>query len=215
MADVQILCGKLAVDAGYVKKEHVEECVRLQEELEAQGQYKQLGQIMIEKGFVDQNRLNFILKNHEYVELRALDRRFGQLAVKNGFTTQQQVEAGLNIQKEEYTRTKKMLPLGTVIVRQGHMTEQQCRAILRAQKRLEPAGPAAQPVVSDRATVGAEGANADPAGIQVPCTDCGTLVPAKNAKRASGDLLCHDCHSRRLASQAARSAPPNCAGYSS
>jgi tetratricopeptide (TPR) repeat protein len=69
--------------------------------------------------------------------LSALDRLFARIAVQNGYVSQAQVEActaALAVEAAEGTMVR---PLGSVLVDQGHLTDEGFREVLALQKKLQ------------------------------------------------------------------------------
>lgn len=144
----ELLFGKIAVDAGLVRREHVQECLDEQRRLRQEGKTEKLGEILVRKGYLTDKGRRFILANHEYVETRAVDRRLGVLAVQNGFCTTGHVQTCLDLQKKEYLATKRLPRIGDILRREGRLTEDQLEAIVSLQRRLEASArsPAPPPI---------------------------------------------------------------------
>lgn len=180
----ELLFGKIAVDAGFVRREHVQECLAEQKRLRQEGRPEKLGELLVRRGHLTDEKRRWILTHHEFVETRAVDRRFGVLAVKNGFCSKEQLKICLDQQRREYVQSKTLPRIGALLLREGHLTEEQVEAIARLQERL---GEAAR-----RAAAAAPPPIPSPARRPSPRVPEGPLAAGARSDRgdAAGCSLC-------------------------
>lgn len=137
-----LLFGTIAVEAGYLRPEHVRECVQVQQRYRQEGKDKPLGEILVEQGYLTTPKVRWVLHNQAFVETRARDRKFGALAVRNRFISRQDLNAALNDQKQAYRQEGRILRVGELLIERGLMDRQQVEAILASQDRLKAAASA-------------------------------------------------------------------------
>jgi anti-sigma B factor antagonist len=136
-AQPEKLFGRIALMNGWVTKERLDECIRHQEELRAQGVEIGLGEVLVRKKYLTKAQVENVLQAQEYLNIRRDDILFGELAVKNGLATQQEVNECLGYQEYLFTQKGEMKRLGQIMVDGSYLDSQQVDAILKAQARLK------------------------------------------------------------------------------
>jgi len=63
------------------------------------------------------------------------DKRFGVIAVEKGFITKEQLFEALKIQIEEDLQKKKHNLIGLILIKLGHLTQEEADEILLAMKK--------------------------------------------------------------------------------
>lgn len=137
LTKADILFGKIAINAGMVSSDAVEDCVRLQEQMTEK---KPLGMILIDKGFITEEQLTKIIeiqrKNLQERAIHSREKRddglFGKLVLRFNFATEEQINECIRIQAK--LETDLFLRLGEIMVKKGYMTNDQVRQILEFQR---------------------------------------------------------------------------------
>lgn len=137
-ASGELLFGKIALSEGFCTQAQIDECTRLQLQLQSPHQpAPRLGDLLMEKGYLTaiQNAriLEIQQKNMDLVDPLVKKRKesvlFGKLAVKLGLVTADEVNICLRLQAEPgETRS-----LGEVLVAKGYLTTIQVKDILEKQ----------------------------------------------------------------------------------
>ncbi len=141
-ANRDILFGKIAVDQGFCTSPQVDECIRMQMQLQSPHQpASSLGRLLIERGFLSEEQHGKVLalqnQNLDLVDPMVKKRReaalFGKLAVREGLLTEDEANECLRLQAMEgETRN-----LGEVMVQRGYLTADQVKELLGKQlKRI-------------------------------------------------------------------------------
>lgn len=138
LSKADILFGKIAVSAGYVTEEQVDECVRFQESTK---DHKPLGMIMLEKKLVTEEQLQVIIdiqrKNLQERAVHTRDKRsdglFGRIVLTLGFATAAQVHEAVRIQAK--IEEDIFLRLGEIMVKKSYLTVDQVEKVLEYQKK--------------------------------------------------------------------------------
>lgn len=138
LTKADILFGKIAVKAGMCAEEQVDECIRMQEEMQ---QRKPLGMIMMERGYISEEQLQKIIEIQKAnLQEKAINSRtkrddgmFGRIVLKLGFATEEQVHDAVRIQAK--IEEDIFLRLGEIMVKKGYMTNEQVQAVLDYQKK--------------------------------------------------------------------------------
>lgn len=137
LSKADILFGKIAVNAGFVTEEQVDECIRIQETLVDK---KPLGLLLLEKGYltevtlqevVDAQRQNLQAKAVHTREKRD-DSLFGRLVIRFGFATEEAVNECVRIQAK--IEEDIFLRLGEIMVKKSYLTLDQVKEVLDYQK---------------------------------------------------------------------------------
>lgn len=137
LTKADILFGKIAINAGMVSSEQVEDCIRQQEQM---AEKKPLGMILIEKGFITEEQLTKIIeiqrKNLQERAIHSREKRedglFGKLVLRFQFATEEQINECIRIQAK--LENDLFLRLGEIMVKKGYLTNEQVRQILEFQK---------------------------------------------------------------------------------
>jgi len=137
-ASGELLFGKIALSEGFCTQAQIDECTRLQLQLQSPHQpAPRLGDLLMEKGYLTaiQNAriLEIQQKNMDLVDPLVKKRKesvlFGKLAVKLGLVTADEVNECLRLQAEPgETRS-----LGEILVAKGFLTTIQVKDILEKQ----------------------------------------------------------------------------------
>ena len=137
-ASGELLYGKIALSEGFCTQAQIDECTRLQLQLQSPHQpAPRLGDLLMEKGYLNavQNAriLEIQQKNMDLVDPLVKKRKesvlFGKLAVKLGLVTADEVNTCLRAQAEPgETRS-----LGEILVASGYLTAIQVKDILEKQ----------------------------------------------------------------------------------
>ena len=137
LTKADILFGKIAINAGMVTSDQVEDCVRQQQEMTEK---KPLGMILIDKGFITEEQLTKIIeiqrKNLQERAIHSREKRddglFGKLVMRFSFATEEQINECIRIQAK--LETDLFLRLGEIMVKKGYLTNDQVRQILDFQR---------------------------------------------------------------------------------
>jgi Zn ribbon nucleic-acid-binding protein len=137
LTKADILFGKIAIKAGMCSEEQIDECVRLQEEME---QRKPLGMIMLEKSYITEEQLQRIIEiQKQNLQEKAINSRtkrddgmFGRIVLKLGFASEEQVHDAVRIQAK--IEEDIFLRLGEIMVKKGYLTNEQVSAVLEYQR---------------------------------------------------------------------------------
>jgi len=137
MTKADILFGKIAVKAAIVTEAQIDECIRVQEEME---QRKPLGMILLDRGHITEEQLQKIIdiqkSNLQEKAIHSRTKRddgmFGRVVLKLGFATEEQVHDAVRIQAK--IEEDIFLRLGEIMVKKGYMTNEQVQEVLEYQK---------------------------------------------------------------------------------
>jgi hypothetical protein len=137
-ASGELLFGKIALGEGFCTQAQIDECTRLQLQLQSPHQpAPRLGDLLLEKGYLTPEQHAKILEiqkqNLDLVDPLIKKRKeavlFGKLAVKQGLVTPDEVHQCLRLQAEPgETRS-----LGEILVAKGFLTAIQVKEILNKQ----------------------------------------------------------------------------------
>ena len=137
-ASGELLFGKIALGEGFCTQAQIDECTRLQLQLQSPHQpAPRLGDLLLEKGFLTPEQHARVLEiqkqNLDLVDPLIKKRKeavlFGKLAVKQGLVTPDEVHECLRLQAEPgETRS-----LGEILVAKGFLTAIQVKEILNKQ----------------------------------------------------------------------------------
>ena len=141
-ASRESLFGKIALAQGYCTQEQLDECLKLQLQLQSPHQpAPRLGQLLVDKGYLQPAQLEIVLQiqkqNADLVDPLVRKRKesvlFGKLAVRDGLTTEERINECLRLQdREGETRT-----LGELLVARNYLTAAQVKELLSRQlKRI-------------------------------------------------------------------------------
>jgi protein-arginine kinase activator protein McsA len=134
----ELLFGKIAVNGGFCTQPQVDECLKLQ--LQMQSPHRtapKIGELLVEKGHLTAIQRDQILKTQKdnldlidpLVKKRKEASIFGKVAVREKAATQDQVNECLRIQAQEgETRS-----LGEIMVAKGYVTDAQVKELLGKQ----------------------------------------------------------------------------------
>jgi hypothetical protein len=134
-----LLVGQIAIDKGFISREQLDECLRLQEQNPT---WKQVGMILLDKKFLTEEELEIALeiqrKNLERsvdnTDLKLKDLLFGRLVVARRLATQSQVNECLR-EQEQIERMGIFLRLGEMMVKKGYISEANMKKIVDYQNR--------------------------------------------------------------------------------
>lgn len=137
LTKADILFGKIAVKAGMCSDEQIDECIRMQEEMQ---QRKPLGMIMMEKGYITEDQLQKIIEIQKAnLQEKAINSRtkrddgmFGRIVLKLGFASEEQVHDAVRIQAK--IEEDIFLRLGEIMVKKGYLSNEQVSAVLEYQR---------------------------------------------------------------------------------
>ena len=141
-ASSDLLFGKIALTEGFCTQAHLDECTRLQLQLQSPHQpAPRLGQLLVEKGYLTPDQHARVLEIQQQ-NLDALDPAskqrkeaviFGKLALKQGLVTAEEVNECLRLQAAPGERRS----LGELLVFRGYLTAIQVKDLLSKQlKRI-------------------------------------------------------------------------------
>ncbi|MBI3267795.1 MAG: hypothetical protein HYZ53_02140 [Planctomycetes bacterium] len=137
LSKADILFGKIAVNAGFVTEDQIDECIRIQEGLPDK---KPLGIILLEKGYLTEETLQEIVEaQRQNLQERAIHTRekredslFGRLVVRFGFASEESVHECVRIQAK--IEEDIFLRLGEIMVKKNYLTLSQVKEVLDYQK---------------------------------------------------------------------------------
>jgi protein-arginine kinase activator protein McsA len=137
-ASGELLFGKIALNEGFCSQAQIDECTRLQLQLQSPHQpAPRLGDLLVEKGYLTPDQHLKILEiqkqNLDLVDPLIKKRKeavlFGKLAVKQGLVTPDEVHQCLRIQAEPGEARS----LGEILVAKGFLTAIQVKEVLNKQ----------------------------------------------------------------------------------
>lgn len=137
-ASGELLFGKIALSQGFCTQQQIEECSRLQLQLQSPHQpAPRLGDLLVEKGYLSPEQHAKILQvqqqNLDLVDPLVKKRKeailFGKLAVKQGLVTEDEVNQALRLQAEPGEQRS----LGEILVAKGFLTSIQVKEVLNKQ----------------------------------------------------------------------------------
>ncbi|MFH1706661.1 MAG: protein kinase [Planctomycetota bacterium] len=132
MADIKSsLMGRVAVAAGYLTEEQLDQCLQDQLELEQAGSPARLGEIMKHRGFITEDVLQNILD----VQRTLSNGLFGEIAVRMKHATAEQVDRSFNIQAKARQMGYQPGLIGEIMVEQGFLDGGHVLKILEAQEQ--------------------------------------------------------------------------------
>ncbi len=136
-AQPDFLFGKLAVKAGFLTEDQVQDLVEQQVEAARAGIPTTLGELCQARNLLTFSQVQRVLLAQEFHDVREEDRLLGQLAVKNGFASEDEVARALDEQRRLYQEEHRLPKrLGEILAGIGTLSEQQVDALLKAQVRL-------------------------------------------------------------------------------
>lgn len=125
------LFGMMAVRAGFVTEEQVQEIIDLQQQYsEKGGTVPRMGELLAQKGYMTADQVKAVLAGQH----REKGGLFGEIAIRWNFATREQVDECLEVQKEERQKGNPR-KLGEIMLYKGYIQVQQIAAVLEAQKR--------------------------------------------------------------------------------
>ncbi len=147
-----MLLGMIALEAGLITKEQLEDCMREQEKdaadpnktLGASSSVRPLGTVMLEKGLIKEPVLVKLLEEQtqrlralqNYQKMQKVEYLFGQLLVKHNKATQLQINKCLQIQQQRAEKGTAPIPrLGELLVEHGFVDKQTVAEILKMQDK--------------------------------------------------------------------------------
>ena len=137
-ASGELLFGKIALSEGFCTQAQIEECTRLQLQLQSPHQpAPRLGDLLMERGYLTPDQHVRILEiqrqNLDLVDPLVKKKKesviFGKLAIKQGFVTADEVNQCLRLQAEPGEARS----LGEILVSKGFLTAIQVKEILNKQ----------------------------------------------------------------------------------
>jgi protein-arginine kinase activator protein McsA len=141
-ASGELLFGKIAVLQNLCSQAQVDECARLQLQMQSPHQpAPKLGELLVEKGYLTRSQADEVLviqrRNLDLVDPMVKKRKeavlFGRLAVREGLTTQEELHECLALQAQPGERRT----LGEIMVGRGYLTSVQVTELLGRQlKRI-------------------------------------------------------------------------------
>ncbi|PCJ56484.1 MAG: hypothetical protein COA79_18760 [Planctomycetota bacterium] len=126
--DSNKLLGLLALEKGWVTKDELNNALR---EHGKTGEF--LGTILISKNLINKMQRDELLVIQKDSQAREDEYLFGTIAVNNKFLSADQLMQGLEIHKKDFFRNN----IGDVLIKEGFMSQQECDAVLKSQKRLK------------------------------------------------------------------------------
>lgn len=137
-ASRELLFGQIAVGQKFCTPGQVDECARLQLQMQSPHQpAPKLGEILLEKGYLTRDQvartLDLQKQNLSVVDPLVKKRKeailFGKLAVRQGLATQEEVDQALRVQAQ----TGEKRSLGEILVAQNSLTAIQVKELLERQ----------------------------------------------------------------------------------
>jgi hypothetical protein len=138
-----LLLGQIVLDRGFIDNSQLVECLKLQESYEKTETPKHLGLILLEKQFLDEEELELALEvqgqklneNVDNTDLKLKDLLLGQIAVNRRLLTRSQVDECLR-EQGRIEEVGVFLRLGEIMVKKGHLAEENLAQLLDYQKNL-------------------------------------------------------------------------------
>lgn len=93
------------------------------------------GELFVKAGLLTEKQLHFLKTVQDFKMTRKADTRFGQMAEENGWVSREQVEHLLKVQKAMFTKKKRAVPLGELMIHEGLINHEQRDSLLQAQGR--------------------------------------------------------------------------------
>lgn len=154
--DQAFVIGALCIKHGFATKEQVHGAIDIQERAKKAGRAVPLGNILVEQGVLDEKKLRFLVSLQNLTETRKADLKFGEIAVKNQLISRERLKKALNAQERIFREKGSAIPIGTLLIKAGYITEQQLQAVLSRQETLKTAASDKETVrVEDSARAGA------------------------------------------------------------
>ncbi len=134
-----LLFGRIAVEQGFVTEGDVEECLA---EQAATGDRRPLGELLLARGTITRRQMDAVAALQQQrmatedplTGRRREDSLFGRLAWRMGMLRQEDLNFALR-QQAERARRGAYLPLGSLLVQEGYLTEEQMQSILEVQRK--------------------------------------------------------------------------------
>lgn len=137
-ASRDLLFGQIAVNQKFCTPAQVDECARLQLQMQSPHQpAPKLGEILVEKGYLTRDQIGRVLeiqkRNFSSVDPLVKKRKeavlFGKMAVRQGLATQEEVDEALRLQAQPGEKRS----LGEILVSKNYLTAVQVTELLGRQ----------------------------------------------------------------------------------
>ncbi|MCE9583946.1 MAG: serine/threonine protein kinase [Planctomycetes bacterium] len=197
-----VLFGKLAVGTRFITEEQLQECLKAQRELEAQGETPpRLGEVLALKGYLTRNQVAIILDSMAKTQKR----RFGEIAISFQFVSEAQVNAALEFQAllekapqaEEVTLGEAALvayrrffaqkkshadrpKIGEALMALGHLRAHQVDAVLEEQGKV---------IATCGGCEAALNISSFEPGQRVRCAQCGSVLTVVKLESGAVDVV--------------------------
>lgn len=139
-ASGELLFGKIAVSRGFCTQAQIDECLRLQLQMQTPHQPSpKLGQLLVDRGFLTREQLDQVLalqkQNLDLVDPVVKKRKesvlFGRLVVREGLLPETDVNECLRLQAQPGESRS----LGEIMVAQGKLSAEQVKELLGKQSK--------------------------------------------------------------------------------
>jgi hypothetical protein len=112
-----------------VERRYLDEPAAAKLASEARRSGRPLEALLAEKGGLSARRIERLLTHVKYRSLRKADKAYSKAGIKAGLIDQEQVKAALDLQRRRFEERRDCLRLGTILVKQGHITAEQDKQI--------------------------------------------------------------------------------------
>ncbi|MCW8138545.1 MAG: hypothetical protein KIT58_06545 [Planctomycetota bacterium] len=129
----------VAVDRRYLEPRKAEELAA-----EARRTGKVPEALLIERGLLSARRVERLVLHVRYRSLRKVDKAYGRMAVKARVVDEATVSAALDLQRRRFEDRRECLRIGAILIKQGHLTQDEDRHIRSRVAKLSTGDSASQ-----------------------------------------------------------------------
>lgn len=126
---------ELALQYGTITKDQYRQVVHLKSGKST----KTDSDLILSQGFATRYQLGLLSLIHDYQVIRKKGEEFGKIAVEKGFATADDIARALEIQKEEFRKSRLKKLIGDILVETAVITGDQKQVILEEQSMIEQA----------------------------------------------------------------------------
>lgn len=112
-----------------VERKYLDEAAAAKLAAEARRTGRPLEALLLEKGGLSERRVERLVTHVKYRSLRKADKAYAKAGVKAGLIDEGQVKGALDLQRRRFEERRDCLRLGTILVKQGHITAEQDKQI--------------------------------------------------------------------------------------
>ncbi|WDP90650.1 MAG: DUF342 domain-containing protein [Desulfobacter sp.] len=128
---------ELALKYGTISRDQYIHLTKLFALVKREKQTPDYGEMLIEQKMATSYQIGLLRLIRDYHIIRRHGEAFGKIAVKRGFATQIDIQRALDIQKEEFKKSRLKKLMGDILVESGVITATQQKQILKEQTLLD------------------------------------------------------------------------------